>query len=79
MVLFVWFCLYIGKENEPRHKKTGLRVELQEIARSWKFQIYEEEEMDYLYSKNKGADQLRSYCEADLGLCIRIGKISFFS
>ena len=27
--------------------------------------------------KNKGADQLRSYCEADLRLCFRIGKIRF--
>ena len=25
--------------------------------------------MYYLYSKNKGADQLRSYCAADLRLC----------
>ena len=30
-------------------------------------------------SKNKGADQLRSYCEADLRLCFRIGNIPVFS
>ena len=29
---------------------------------------------DYPSSENKGADQLRSYCEADLRLCFRIGK-----
>ena len=28
----------------------------------------------YPCSENKGADQLRSYCEADLRLCFRIGK-----
>ena len=30
-------------------------------------------------SKNKGANQLLSYCEADLRLCFRIGKIPVFS
>ena len=30
--------------------------------------------MYYPCSENKGADQLRSYCEADLLLCFRIGK-----
>ena len=33
------------------------------------------EEMFYLYSENKGADQLCSYCTADLRRCFRIGKI----
>ena len=28
----------------------------------------------YLCSENKGADQLRSYCPADLCLCFRISK-----
>ena len=31
----------------------------------------------YQYSKNKGADQLRSYCAADLRLCFRICKRRF--
>ena len=39
-------------------------VQSQKQARSLKFQIQEEEELYYLYSKNKGADQLCSYCEA---------------
>ena len=30
--------------------------------------------MYYPSSENKGADQLRSYCEADLRLCFRLGK-----
>ena len=30
-------------------------------------------------SENKGTDQLRSYCNADLRLCFRIGKNLFFS
>ena len=34
--------------------------------------------MYYLYSKNKGADQLRSYREADLRLCFRICKKADF-
>ena len=33
----------------------------------------EVEELYYPCSENKGADQLRSYCEADLRLCFRIG------
>ena len=33
----------------------------------------------YLYSGKKGADQLRSYCAADLPLCFRISKKPVFS
>ena len=35
--------------------------------------------MYYPCSENKGADQLRSYCEADLRPCFRIGKNPVFS
>ena len=35
--------------------------------------------MYYPYSENKGADQLRSYPEADLCLCFRICKSPGFS
>ena len=28
-------------------------------------------------NENKGADQLRSYCEADLRLCFRLCKLLF--
>ena len=33
----------------------------------------------YSSSENEDADQLRSYCEADLRLCFRIGKIPVVS
>ena len=33
----------------------------------------------YLCSENKGTDQLRGYCEADLRLCFRIGKKPVFA
>ena len=35
--------------------------------------------MYYLYSKNKGADQLRGYREADLRLCFSICRKPVFS
>ena len=50
-----------------------------EEAGSLKFWIKEEEQLYYSSSENKGADQLRSYCETDLLLCFRIGKNSVFS
>ena len=34
--------------------------------------------MYYPSSENKGADQLRSYCEADLRLCFRLGRLLVF-
>ena len=37
------------------------------------------EELYYPCCENKGADQLRSYCEADLRLYFRIGKNPVFS
>ena len=59
---------------------TGLRpVQAQKRARSLKFRMKVEEELYYLSSENKGADQLRSYCEADLRLCFRIGNNPVFS
>ena len=54
-------------------------VQAKKTARSLKFQIKEEEKLYYPCSENKGADQLRSYCEADLRLCFRIGKIPVLS
>ena len=34
--------------------------------------------MYYPSSENKGADQLRSYCEADLRLCFHLGRVLVF-
>ena len=47
------------------------------MARGLKFCIYEAEELYYLCSENKCADQLRGYREADLRLCFRICKNVF--
>ena len=41
-------------------------VKPQKMARGLKFRIYEVEGLYNLFSKNKGADQLRGYCAADL-------------
>ena len=45
----------------PTRSDTNRPVLSQKRARSLKVQIYVEEELYYLYSENKGADQLRSY------------------
>ena len=75
---------------EPRCEKTGLRgfstrsdtnraVQLQKMARDFKFRILEVEGLYYPCSENKGADQLRGYREVDLRLCFRICKKPVFS
>ena len=51
----------------------------QRMFMSLNFQIWEVEGLYYLCSENKGADQLRSYCAADLRLCFRICKKPVFS
>ena len=43
-----------------------------------KFRIFVEEEVYYPRSENKGADQFRSYCEADLRLCFRLYRLLVF-
>ena len=52
----------------PTRSDTNPPVQSQKRARILKFRIKVEEELNYLSSENKGADQLRSYCEADLCL-----------
>ena len=63
----------------PTWSDTNQAVQLQKKARGLKFQIWKVEELYYLCSENKGADQLRGYCEADLRLCFRICKTFVFS
>ena len=63
---------------QVRHKLACTVTELEKMARGLKFRIYEEEELYYPCSQNKGTDQLCSYCEADLCLCFPIGKKSSF-
>ena len=53
-------------------------VKLQKMARVLKFWILEEG-LYYPCSKYKGADQLRSYREADLPLCFLICENPIFS
>ena len=48
------------------------------MAGGLKFYIYQVEGLYYLCSENKGADQLRSYCAADLHLCFCICKKAGF-
>ena len=56
---------------------TNRAVQPQKMARELKFQIKIEEGSHYPCSENKGADQLRSYCAADLHLCFCIAKSRF--
>ena len=58
---------------------TNRAVQPQKIARGLKFQIKEVKGLYYPCSKNKGADQLSSYCAADLRPCFRICKKLVFS
>ena len=60
----------------PTRSDTNRLVQAQKRARSLKFRI---EELYHPSSENKGADQLRSYCEADLRLCFRICRLLVFS
>ena len=56
---------------------TNQAVQPQKMARGLKFRIYVVEGLCYLYSGNKGADQLYSYCAADLHLVFAYAKILF--
>ena len=62
----------------PTTSDTNHVVQPQKMARGWKFRIWNEEGLYYLCSENKGADQLHSYCAADLHLCFRICKKNGF-
>ena len=41
-------------------------------------EILDIEELYHPWIENKGADQLRSYCEADLRLCFRLCRLLVF-
>ena len=62
----------------PTRSDTNRSVQSQKRARILKFRILVEEELYYPSSENKGADQLRSYCEADLRLCFRLCRLLVF-
>ena len=63
----------------PTISDTNQAVQLQKLTRDLKFLIQEEEELYYLCSENKGADQLHGYLEADMRLCLRMCKRQVFS
>ena len=65
-----------GVSDQVRHKQGCTQP--YKMARSLKFRIQEVEGLYYLCIKNKGADQLRGYREADLRLCFRICKKPVF-
>ena len=73
MSLVVRKPVFGGPDQVP-HKPQSHKM-----ARGLKFRIYEVEGLYYLCSENKGADQLRGCCEADLRLCFRICKKLVFS
>ena len=60
---------------------TNRAMQRKKMDRALKFRIKKVEGFYYMYpcSENKGADQLRGYCEADLRLCFRICKMLVFS
>ena len=62
----------------PTRSDTNRSVQSQDIARSLKFRMKEEEGLYYPCSENKGADQLRGYHEAGLHLCFRKCRIACF-
>ena len=52
---------HMNWSSGPSRSDTNLPVQSQKQARTLKFRFYEEEELYYLCSENKGADQHRSY------------------
>ena len=63
-----------GVSDQVRHNRS---VQRQKVARGLKFRIQEEEELYYLCSENKDADQLCSYCAVDLRLIFAYAKSRF--
>ena len=61
----------------PTWSDTNQAVQLQKMARGLKFWIWKEEGLSYQCSENKGADQLRSYREADLRLFSDMQNVDF--
>ena len=63
--LYMSLCVRKPTIWVPTRSDTNQAVQSQKMVRGLKFWTYEVEELYYPCSKNKGADQLRSYCEAD--------------
>ena len=67
-------CPRVGLEVKCRTHQSGVYMPLRAL-----FLVYEVEGLFYLCSENKGADQLRGYCTADLCLRFRIYTKTRFS
>ena len=65
----------------PTRSDTNRAVQRKKTDRALKFRIKKVEGFYFMYpcSESKHPDQLRGYCEADLGVCFRICKMLFFS
>ena len=75
-----WASLWENRSSGfPTRSDTNWSVQPQKMAKGLKFRIQEVKGLYYLYSENKGADQLRGYREAGLRLCFRICKKLVFS
>ena len=62
----------------PTRSDTNRLVQSQKQAKSLTIGILVKEELYYRCCETKGADQLCSYCTADLRLCFRIWRLLFF-
>ena len=78
LYFFVFFACNDNRENRSlgflTRSDTNRAVQLQKIVRDTKFGFRKKRDFTILVAKTKGADQLRSYCTADLRLCFRICK-----
>ena len=54
----------------PNRPDANRAVQALKTVRYWKCSICKVAELYYPCTKNKGADQLRSHCEADLSPCL---------
>ena len=77
-ILILSLCVRKPTIWVPTRFDTNRPVQSQKKARSLKLWIKVEKELSYPCSENKGADQLRSYCEADLRLCFRLCRLLVF-
>ena len=57
---------------------TNRAVQAQKMARGWEFWIKKVEKLYFPCRENKGADELHSYCEADLRLSFLICRLLVF-
>ena len=77
LLFIAWACFCNETIRVVMWSNTNQPVMSLKKARSLKFQILEGEGLYYPCSENKGADQLCSYCTADLRLYFRIGNVRF--